>query len=214
MADGRGVAAMFGAAPPDRDLKQRRLEMLVSTFDAVVHDASPPRRSRPPVERSLQDELSMLCERAAAVNAIVIDANSPVEWAAARPQPAIPLGSRAPNAAGAGDAAVARSEELAGAVASRRALHKIRGLPELAALRKGRHIRYVERGGETPLIAHSFAGIYLLVVVFEGPLDELRAERAILEALPRIERFVLALPPLDPAPYAGVMALRRGRKRG
>ena len=39
--------------------------------------------------------------------------------------------------------------------------------------------------------------------------------RAALDALPRIERLVLALPPLDPkpAPIAGVIAMRRGRKR-
>jgi hypothetical protein len=33
--------------------------------------------------------------------------------------------------------------------------------------------------------------------------------------LPRIERLVVALPPLDPkpSPIAGVVALRRGRRR-
>ena len=76
-------------------------------------------------------------------------------------------------------------------------------------------MRYVERTGEAPSITHSFAGIYLLVVVFDGGFDELRAERAILEALPRVERLVLALPPLDPSPStgAGVIAMRRPRRR-
>src|SRR5579864_7164715 len=36
MADGRGVGARFLVAPADREAKQRRLEMLVSTFDGVV----------------------------------------------------------------------------------------------------------------------------------------------------------------------------------
>jgi hypothetical protein len=204
MVDGRSIGARFAEAPLDRDLKQRRLEMLVSTFDSVVEDTSQRRRSRPPVEKSLRDELSALCERSGACNAIVIDAHSPVEWGAARPQEAIPLGTRASNPAVA--------PEPGTAVVSRRALHTVRALPELDELRKGKHLRYVERSGEAPLIAHSFAGIYVLVVVFDAPFDELRAERAILDALPRIERFVLLLPPLDPAPHAGVMAMRRPRR--
>jgi hypothetical protein len=211
MADGRGIGARFTAAPADRDEKQRRLEILVSTFDAVVPDLGQRRRSRPPIERSLRNELAALCERAAALNAIVIDANSPVEWGAARPQGAIPLGPRAPSAGP--DAADEEGAQPDVSIASRRALHLVRSLPELAALSKGKHLRYIERAGETLVIAHSFAGIYLLVLVFEAPFDELRAERAILEGLPRIERLVLALPPLDPAPHAGVMAMRRPRRK-
>jgi hypothetical protein len=213
MADGRGVSARFDVAPTDREAKQRRLEMLARTFDGVVQDASPPRRARPSVERCLQDELSAFCARAAALNAIVIDANSPVEWGAARPQEAIPLGPRPPSTSTAQDADEASKPEPDVAVASRRALNVVRGLSELAELRKGKHLRLTERTGDTPFVAHSFAGIYVLVVVFGAPFDELRAERAIFEALPRIERLVLALPPLDPAPIKGVMALRRPRRR-
>ena len=60
----------------------------------------------------------------------------------------------------------------------------------------------------------SFSGIYLLAVIFEGQFDELRAERAMQESLPRIERLVLALPPLDPGPepMGGVVAFRRRRR--
>jgi hypothetical protein len=212
LPDGSGIGARFAAPPLDRDMKQRRLEMLASTFDAVVEDTTQRRRSRPPVEQSLHDELSALCTRAGAVNAIVIDAHSPVEWGAARPQEAIPLG-RASTPPGPPDARDDHKPEPDTAVVSRRALHAVRAWPELDALRKGKHIRHVERAGEAPFIAHSFAGIYLLVVVFDAPFDELRAERAILDALPRIERFVLALPPLDPVPQAGIMALRRPRRR-
>jgi hypothetical protein len=213
MADGRGIGARFVVAPADREAKQRRLEMLVSTFDGVVQEGWQPRRSRPPVERYLQEELSALSERALALNAIVIDANSPVEWGAARPQEAIPLGPRPPATSVAQQGDEPPSAEPDAALASRRALHTVRGLPELAELRKGKHLRHVERSGETPLVAHSFAGIYVLVVVFGEPFEELRVERAISEALPRIERLVLALPPLDPAPNAGVTALRRPRRR-
>jgi hypothetical protein len=243
-ADGQSIVARFAEAPADREAKQRRLEMLVSTFDSLVPDPAHGRKARPPVTRSLQDELAALCARAVSLNAIVIDANSPVVWGAAYaegvvPQPPLassprvtespandgtssPWPSREP-----GTEAARRLPVTAGAWStppeaeqqranlSKRALFVVRGLPELAALRKGRHVRHFERGGEAPFVAHSFAGIYLLVIVFDAAFDELRAERAIVEALPRVERLVLALPPLDtpPSTGAGVIALRRPRRR-
>jgi hypothetical protein len=213
MPDGRWLGARFSVEPADRDLKQRRLEMLAGTFDAVVEqDAAPPRSSRPPIADVLHDELEALRDRAAAVNAIVIDANSPVEWGAARPQEAIPLEPRTSAPPRAEDG---RDEDRTVSVVSRRALHTVRNLSELGALRKGKHVRFVERTSDTPLIAHSFAGIYLVVLVFDAPFDELRAERAVVDSLPRIEQLVLALPPLDPSPTAGagVVAIRRGRPR-
>jgi hypothetical protein len=218
MADGRTIGVRFAAQLPERESSQRRLEMLAGSFDTVAEDApSPHRRSRPPVAEALKDELAVLCERAAALNAVVIDANSPIEWGAARPQGAIPLAPPASTTslAGIAEAAEKPSEpEPAVTIASRRALEVVRALPELAALRKGKHLRYIERAGDAPLVVHSFAGIYLLVLVFDAPLDELRAERAILDALPRIERLVLALPPLDPSPHGDVIAMRaRGKNR-
>lgn len=218
MTDGRNIGVRFASPPSEREATQRRLEMLASSFDAVAEDdPGQHRRSRPPVAQALRDELVALCNRAAALNAIVIDANSPVEWGIARPQGGSPLTPRASSTTLA-DAAEAPEEGAEGeapvALASRRALEVVRGLPELAALRKGRHLRYVERTGTAPVVVHSFAGIYLLVLVFDAPLDELRAERAVVEALPRIERLVLALPPLDPSPHADVLAMRgRSRKR-
>ncbi len=217
--DGRGVVARFSEPPTDRDTKQRRLEMLASTFDTVVDEAGPPpgRRSRPPVARSLHDELLACTARAAALNVVVIDANSPVVWAAAHPQGVVaqpPLASSSRMAGTAANDEQAPAESHT-AVVSRRALQNVRALPELAALRKGKHLRHVERDGDAPLLAHSFAGIYVLVLVYDAAFDELRAERALVDALPRIERLVLALPPLDPEPYAGagVVRMRRPRRR-
>lgn len=214
LPDGRGVAARFAEPPTERDAKQRRLDMLASTFDTFVEEAPPSRKPRPPVSRSLHDELVALCERAAAVNAIVIDAHSPVVWAAAHPEGVV---AQPPLASSPRVAESPANEDGGGeprmATLSRRAVHEARALPELAALRRGKHVRHVVRTGETPSISHSFAGIYLLLVVFDGAFDELRAERAILEALPRVEQLVLALPPLNPSPGAGVIALRRPRRR-
>ena len=99
--------------------------------------------------------------------------------------------------------------------ATRRAIAAVRRLPALDNLHKGRHLRHVERDAAF-LLAMSFSGIYILCLVFDGDFDELRAERAAADALPRIERLVLALPPLDPdppQPMGGVVALRGRRRR-
>lgn len=210
LAGGRTVVARFDDALVDRDAKQRHLEMLASTFDAVVEEAPRGSRSRAPAAISLQDELQGLCERASAVNALVIDANSPVVWGAAYPEGVVPdasPGSKPPP----GDAGLAP----VAATASLHALRAVRALVESAGLRKGKRVRHVERSGEVLFLAHSFAGIYLLLLVFPAPFDELRAERAMLESIQRVERLVLALPPFDPPPDmgAGVIAIRRSRRR-
>lgn len=97
---------------------------------------------------------------------------------------------------------------------TRRAIALIRALPQLDLLHKGRHVRHVSRDVSSYLVL-SFSSIYLLCIVFDGDFDELRAERAAQESLPRIERLVLALPPLDPdpQPMGSVVALRRPRRR-
>ena len=108
------------------------------------------------------------------------------------------------------------SSSLGSSVTTRRAISLVRGLPTLEGVHKGRHLRHVERSDDTFLLALSFTGIYILCLVFEGDFDELRAERAAADALPRIERLVLALPPLDPdppQPMGGVVALRGRRRR-
>jgi len=97
---------------------------------------------------------------------------------------------------------------------TRQAIALIRSLPQLDLLHKGRHLRHVSREGSSYLVL-SFSSIYLLCMVFDGEFDELRAERAAQESLPRIERLVQALPPLDPdpQPMGSVVALRRPRQR-
>jgi hypothetical protein len=111
--------------------------------------------------------------------------------------------------------ALAESELPAESEATRRAIASVRRLPALDGLHKGRHLRHVERENNF-VLALSFSGIYILCLVFDGEFDELRAERAAADALPRIERLVLALPPLDPdppQPMGGVVAMRGRRRR-
>lgn len=109
---------------------------------------------------------------------------------------------------------VAEEEEEEEPEITQHAIARIRQLPTLDLLHKGKHVRHVSREGAYYLVL-SFSSIYLLCLVFDGEFDELRAERAAQESLPRIERLVLALPPLDPdpQPVGGVAALRRPRRR-
>jgi hypothetical protein len=216
MPGGRVVVARFREPVADHDATLRRLEMLASTFDAVAAEAphSPP--SRPPASLSLRVELQSLCERAGAINAMVIDANSPILWGAARGRDIVPEAWAASAPPTDSDAAPASTDDARLAEVSRLALQAVRGLVELPAIRKGKRVRHVERDGAAPFLVHSCAGIYLLTLVFAAAFDELRAERAVLESLPSIERLVLALPPLDPDPPrkgAGVISMRRPRRR-
>ncbi len=218
-ADGRTVAAKWREPlldAVDREAKQRRLEMLASTFDAR-DEASHGPASRPPASLSLRVELQSLCDRAAAINALVIDANSPILWGAAWGRDIVPEAWAASSPPADAEGAPAPSvDEARLAEVSRQALQAVRGLVELPAIRKGKRVRHVERNGAAPFLVHSCAGIYLLTLVFTDSFDELRAERAVLESLSRIERLVLALPPLNPDPPrkgAGVVSMRRPRRR-
>ena len=250
LSDGRHVVASFANEPKDKEALTRRLGMLADTFaDALAAPPSEKLRARPRPASSLHEELKALIFRARALDAVIIDTDSPVVWACA----SVPAKPRARNEFLLRDVSdrelashleddsgplqdvdippISRSDrsetsqlipaestamlsEVEDDVAeesetTRRAVTAIRRLP-LEGLHKGRHLRHVERDKEF-FLAMSFSGIYILCLVFEGEFDELRAERAASESLPRIERLVEALPPLDPdpqKPMGGVVALR------
>jgi hypothetical protein len=275
MADGRTVVVSYGHMPADGDARLRRLEMLVRTFaQSLAEEHEPGSRSPSSAPTTLSDELRALAMRAQAVDALVIDTDSPIVWGSAQaagastqeregrvevdaaidrfdhsrrqlvdeirgdgdddandddsnaaidvrqslitthaPSPSKVGANEEPSGSGAALSAVPPLVEAVPAVGSGdEAVAAARALPGISSLHKGRHLHHAATGGPW-FIAQSFAGIYLLVVVFEGPYDELRAERAIVEGLPRIERMVLALPPLDPepAPTAEVIRMRRRR---
>ncbi len=240
MHDSRIVVATFDDAPSDRTARERRLGILVDTFaQALSPDSDRFRAARVSVGTSLQEELRALAVRAAAADVIVIDVDSPVVWGSALggsvpsnpPQAIEPLMdlsgpqlvSGANEGLSDGDLRADPEDgeedpllsEVVQAEASRRAIAFVRGLPYGTAAHKGRHFRHLMREDDFGYLAISFSGIYVLILVFGGDFDELRAERAAADALPRVERLVLALPPLDPEPEptADVIAIRRPRRR-
>lgn len=59
-------------------------------------------------------------------------------------------------------------------------------------------------------LARDFAGIYHVILVYGGPFSEIGAAGVMLRALPAIEKLVLSLPPIDPAPKgARILAFKR-----
>lgn len=231
LADGRLLVATFAHAPDGREALSRRLEILAGTFTQSAEDgAGESRGSRSPT-RSLHQQLKALVVRSNAVDAIVIDANSPMIWGSATergPRNALEDSIRRIEASelGSGPEVLPHSrrssrppppEEQDDPVdlpeVSRKAIELVRALPGLSLLSKGKHLHHIERDAGYYLAA-SF-GIYVLVLIFDEAFDELRAERAVQDALPTIERLVLALPPHNPEPPvagAGVVRLRRPRR--
>lgn len=211
---GKQLVVSFASEPgveiADREPKARRLDMLVESFGETLRTSN---ASRPPPAMSLHAELEALCERTRAQDALVIDAQSPVVWGAAEDRDPTPHLMPTDNV-------VSLDAHRAGTPppppversASLRAIDEVRALPGIAALHRGGHVHESVRGEGFGWVARSFAGIYVLVLVFDHAFDEVGAERAIAHALPTIERLVAALPPLDPTPTAGVAAIRRRRR--
>lgn len=201
----------------DREAKTRRLEMLVESFGETFRSSS---ASRPPPAMSLHAELQGLAQRAGATDAVVIDAQSPVVWGAAEDDEATPhllardnvisLDAHRPS----GDRLSQQQPQQPprDPPASTRAVDAVRSHEAIATLHRGGHLHDKHVEDDFAYLARSFAGIYVLVLVFDGAFDELRAERALAISLPTIERLVTALPPLDPTPFAGAVAIRRRRR--
>lgn len=331
---GRHLVASFEELPADLEARRRRLEMLISAFtDLLVADGRA-RAARPQPARSLQEELAALVQRANGVEAVVIDAFSPVVWGSSaeiedlsarfaevardlrgglhevladdiaaaaqygmssaqglRVDPAamrlvpravcarrklVPIGRAGdrlviamadPRDADAiydvvlitglevdpvyagesmaaflrhldddGDddraydevmakipaedrearepAARAARDAWARGVLARRAIAAVRALPEIDGLNKGGQLRATVATEDFGYIARSFSAIYVAILVFDAPFDELLAKRALSHAMPTIERLVEALPPLDPPPrMGGVVAMRAPRRK-
>ncbi len=110
------------------------------------------------------------------------------------------------------DAAAESAVDSAALELMARAADSVRALPEFSGLKRGHPLvaRHHEPG--FGYVVHSFAGIYVLILIFDGVFDELRAERSVHESIERIERLVLALPPLDPTPDPTANVVRMPRR--
>ena len=215
LANGKRVMATFAANADDREAKQRRLEILAESFAESFRSTG---ASRPPPAQSLHAELEGLAKRAGATDALVIDAQSPVVWGAAEDEEAAPHLLPRDNVISLDDHRTSGERFSKQSVAPRespastRAVDAVRALPEIATLPRGGHLHQSFVEGDFGWMAKSFAGIYVVVLVFDGEFEELRTERALAISLPIIERLVTALPPLDPQPVAGAAAIRRRRR--
>jgi len=275
------LAVTFATAPENPAALRRRLGMLVGTFTQFAGMDPRPQHGRLSISRSLREELRALATRTQAVEALVLDAHSPVVWGATTQrgpleeppelsavlhvvdpfdsggsvtplhrdrapltthqdierasEPHIPLPPPAPlpfppmpeiTSPPPEPSQTQVTEEQPApslpppdlrdlAPSAQRALREVRSLSGIDALRKGKALRETVRHADFGYVAQSFATIYIIVIVFESHFDELRAERALIDAIPRIERLVLALPPLDPTPEprSNAVALRRPRRR-
>lgn len=243
----------FSPIPDDVEARLRRLDMLLSSFEVMLSEklgspnaAAHVQASRAVPAESLHEELAALAMRSGAIDALVIDAHSPVVWGAAVEEPSKEGDSEQDKVPERGASVLSleleRARRKSAHLADRksapgwveppipadamphtpvreslsaRALERVRGLPEMMTLPKGGHLRTSVNEADFGYVAHSFAGIYVLILVFREAesIDELRVKRAIVHALPVIERLVLALPPLDPVPMAGVAAMPRRRRR-
>jgi MshEN domain len=99
-----------------------------------------------------------------------------------------------------GDSVRERWERYFGA---HKAIALVRRHPEMPNLHKGAHLVFGVNSDAFGCFAKSFAGIYVLILVFAGRYDEIKAKHAVANTLPVIERLVLALPPRDPSPQTG-----------
>gem|GEM_PF-2296002 len=127
----------------------------------------------------------------------------------AHPASAAPPPPDSEQAAARAELATRAREKWTWHFATHKALQVVRAMPELGELHRGRHLNRTIAEADFSCIARSFASIYVLVVVFHGTIDELRAKSAISQALPLIESLVVALPPREPPPSIdGAKALR------
>lgn len=202
LPSGRVVVVQFdGEAEP---LAAERLQTLLSAFGGVLMEGGGQREETEERGVSLVDELARLAEDLEATEALVIDAHSPVVWGSSHGISSEEILDD--------HLRLVTDEGLSASILSapaRQAIRRIRALPEVRELSRGGHLRHIDMEDPPCVLARSFAGIYVLLLVFQGSFDELKAERHLQIALPMIERLVLGLPPPGPVQGGGVAAKNR-----
>jgi hypothetical protein len=242
LPDGRFLVVVTTPEANDLEAIASRLELLLDCFADTLEALAPitlPRR-RPPATEALCLELRALTKRTDATDAFIIDIDSPVVWCSAEAGPATdsagqPLTREAriatvemrrPKLKLVGKSSVANEKPNPAPepsddddddsprlpVLTLKAIERLRALPELEPMRQGKRLRHSIHEPGFGLLSRSVAQIYVLSLVFDGEMSELPSERALTAVLPRVERLIQSLPPIDPSPGRGakVSALRPG----
>lgn len=200
LPSGRAVLVRFDEAPPPD--ASERLQALLSSFGGVLSEGSSQGGEH---GVSLVDELATLAGAVGASEALVIDARSPVVWGSSHGITSEEL--LAPRLRLVTDDQPPSPSPLS--EAARQVIRRVRALPEIEELARGGHLRHTLMEDDLGLLARSFAGIYVLVLLYGGRFDELKTERHLHSALPMIERLVMGLPPPGPAEGGGAAAKAR-----
>lgn len=199
------LVVRFEAPPADAELVRGRLEDLMESFPGIQAHADGVQSPVPTLAHEKRQALGEALETLAAITkatrAVVIDDDSPVIWGTSKPSVDLTdvrsarliVGPNAPEAVSDDDRVAARAIALA---------LDDPGLEGLSLVED-----------DFAVISKRFAGVYHLVMAFDGPVNEVVAEGTAIRALPVIERLTLAIPPLDPGPAVSgegrVIPLRR-----
>ncbi len=226
-ADRRVVAVFEGAPPEDA---ANTLIALVDAFSATAEappSDGPAALARRTLPTEIDAELNGLCVRARAVAAVLVDASSPVVWGRSHAEIPDEIDAMLELAESVGDAdpgeLVADSsrwpallrEGAAGSEASaRRLLVAAVGirLARAAAAAEPRSVgsfHRTDRYGSFTFMTRSVAGVYFVILGFEGGFSEPGAEGVLQRGHSALEHLIVKLPPTDPPPEGRVLALRR-----
>jgi hypothetical protein len=217
LARGQTLWAKFSSPPRSKDALRVRMNVIAQSFAHLLElEATRARSRRKTPLAALRVALRDLARAAGARDAIVLDTRSPMVWGAASGLSGEVLGPVRLRLVGPGEAAPVSSAE--GTQQRRRALSlqaiaEVRSLAEIRQLPRGAELRRSVRDAEIGYLVRSFASIYLLIVVYPGPFDELRAEREAARALVVIEPLVMALPPPEPADGSSQSSAVRRQRR-
>ncbi len=227
----RGLRVVVELDPPrDVEAERARLALLAGSFSGLVAEAELPSVRPPPRARAeeLDEALELLAHRARAASAWVIDDSTPEIWGGSLAHEGVDLEAAA---------LVARLARLAEEVGltpdaledERPELRRrLSALGERPGLDVAQDLARLERLAlDAPLrralctlaahrerapsvsVSRRFAGIYDVVLAFDGPFSGLHAEAALLRALPWIEQLVTSLPPRDPVGKGAKIAVLR-----
>ncbi len=189
IADGR-LVALFDAPPSDAAMLQRRLSVLLASFEETTAEAGnlELHAGTRNVQARLDETLSDLAVRAGATLALVCDVSAPLIWGCSRGMP----GSRGEAV----DVVDRIARDFSGELA-----------PKLRSSHN--HVLRLSQNDDGEYLARLFGGTYAVVLYFESVLSEPVAVGALLHAVPVIERLVVSLPPVDPTPGGRVIRLSR-----